>query len=181
MARKIYIDPGHGGSDPGAVEEGRMEKDDVLQLALKVGELLETAGLDVEYTRVTDIYEMPYKKAQDANEANADFFVSIHRNSSEVPAQYNGVETLVFADYGIQGEMARNINAQLEQVGFRNIGVKERPNLVVLKRTKMPSVLVEVSFINNPKDNEIFDNNIDEIARGIADGILMTLYEEGYE
>ena len=103
MARKIYIDPGHGGSDPGAVEEGRMEKDDVLQLALKVGELLETAGLDVEYTRVTDIYEMPYKKAQDANEANADFFVSIHRNSSEVPAQYNGVETLVFADYGIQG------------------------------------------------------------------------------
>ena len=77
--------------------------------------------------------------------------------------------------------MARNINAQLEQVGFRNIGVKERPNLVVLKRTKMPSVLVEVGFINNPKDNEIFDNNIDEIARGIADGILMTLYEEGYE
>ncbi len=91
------------------------------------------------------------------------------------------METLVFADYGIQGEMARNINAQLEQVGFRNIGVKERPNLVVLKRTKMPSVLVEVGFINNPKDNEIFDNNIDEIARGIADGILMTLYEEGYE
>ena len=45
----------------------------------------------------------------------------------------------------------------------------------------MPSVLVEVGFINNPKDNEIFDNNIDEIARGIADGILMTLYEEGYE
>ena len=73
MARKVYIDPGHGGSDPGAVYEGRMEKDDVLQLALKVGELLENAGLDVEYTRVTDIYEMPFKKAQDANEANADF------------------------------------------------------------------------------------------------------------
>jgi len=71
--------------------------------------------------------------------------------------------------------MARNINAELEKVGFKNLGIDERPNLVVLKRTKMPSVLTEVGFINNKNDNELFDNNFDAIAKAIADGVLSTI------
>ena len=101
--------------------------------------------------------------------------MSIHRNSSPMPNQYNGVESLVYNRYGRAAAMAENINAQLEMVGFRNIGVFERKNLVVLNSTEMPAVLVEVGFINTDSDNVIFDEQFDEIAVAIADGILNTI------
>lgn len=172
---KIAVDAGHGGSDYGATYNGRAEKDDNLKLALAVGDILEKNGIDVVYTRTTDEYETPFKKATDANDAKADYFVSIHRNSSPMPNQYTGVETLVYNNSGIKSQMAANINSELEKSGFKNLGINERPNLVVLKRTKMPAVLVEAGFINNDKDNETFDKNFNQIANGIADGILKTL------
>ena len=165
----------HGGSDPGAVYKGRQEKDDTLDLTLAVGDILKKNGIDVYYTRTTDEYETPFKKATDANNSGADLFVSIHRNSSENPNQYSGVETLVYSDTGLKAEVARNINNQLEDAGFKNLGVDERKNLVVLKRTKMPAVLVEVGFINNDKDNYLFDEEFDSIAQAIADGILESI------
>ena len=117
------------------------------------------------------------QKATIANEAGADYFISLHRNSSPVPNQYNGVESLVYRDAGIQSEIAENINSELEEVGFRNIGVKERPGLVVLRRTRMPAVLVEAGFINNDEDNRLFDENFDAIAQGIANGLLQAVEE----
>ena len=84
---KIAVDAGHGGSDYGATYNGRAEKDDNLKLALAVGDILEKNGIDVVYTRTTDEYETPFKKATDANDAKADYFVSIHRNSSPTPNQ----------------------------------------------------------------------------------------------
>lgn len=175
MAYKIMIDAGHGGRDPGAVYNGRQEKDDVLALALAVGQILEDSGLDVEYTRTTDIYESPGEKAREANNAGADFFVSIHRNSFPRPNEVSGVETLVYDKSGIKNEMAENVNQRLENIGFRNLGVKERPNLTVLRRTQMPAILVEAGFINSDIDNQLFDDNFQAIAQGIADGILDTL------
>lgn len=175
MPYSIMLDSGHGGSDPGAVYNGRQEKDDTLRLVLAIGEILQNNDIDVEYTRTTDVYETPYQKAMEANEAGVDFFVSIHRNSSPMPNQYSGVESLVYNLSGIKYEMAENINAQLETVGFVNLGVKARPNLVVLRRTRMPAVLVEVGFINSDTDNMLFDSNFDAIAQAIADGILDTL------
>lgn len=172
---RIALDAGHGGSDPGAVYKGRQEKDDTLDLTLAVGDILKKNGIDVYYTRTTDEYETPFKKATDANNSGADLFVSIHRNSSETPNQYSGVETLVYSDTGLKAEVARNINNQLEDVGFKNLGVDERKNLVVLKRTKMPAVLVEAGFINNDKDNYLFDEEFDSIAQAIADGILESI------
>ena len=80
MPYSIMLDAGHGGRDPGAVYNGRQEKDDTLKLTLAVGQILEDRGLDVEYTRTTDIYETPVQKAREANEAGVDYFVSIHRN-----------------------------------------------------------------------------------------------------
>ena len=165
----------HGGSDPGAVYNGRQEKDDTLDLTLAVGDILKKNGVDVFYTRTTDEYETPFKKATDANNSGADLFISIHRNSSETPNQYSGVESLVFNDTGLKAEVARNINNQLEDVGFKNLGVDVRKNLVVLKRTKMPAVLVEAGFINNDKDNYLFDQEFDKIANAIADGILESI------
>ena len=172
---RIALDAGHGGSDPGAVYKGRQEKDDTLDLTLAVGDILKKNGIDVYYTRTTDEYETPFKKATDANNSGADLFVSIHRNSSENPNQYSGVETLVYSDTGLKAEVARNINNQLEDAGFKSLGVDERKNLVVLKRTKMPAVLVEAGFINNDKDNYLFDEEFDSIAQAIADGILESI------
>lgn len=172
---RIALDAGHGGSDPGAVYKDRREKDDTLDLTLAVGDILKKNGIDVYYTRTTDEYETPFKKATDANNSGADLFVSIHRNSSENPNQYSGVETLVYSDTGLKAEVARNINNQLEDAGFKNLGVDERKNLVVLKRTKMPAVLVEAGFINNDKDNYLFDEEFDSIAQAIADGILESI------
>lgn len=172
---KVALDAGHGGSDPGAVYNGRQEKDDTLDLTLAVGDILKKNGVDVFYTRTTDKYETPFKKATDANNSGADLFISIHRNSSETPNQYSGVESLVFNDTGLKAEVARNINNQLEDVGFKNLGVDVRKNLVVLKRTKMPAVLVEAGFINNDKDNYLFDQEFDKIANAIADGILESI------
>lgn len=172
---RIALDAGHGGSDPGAVYKGRQEKEDTLDLTLAVGDILKKNGIDVYYTRTTDEYETPFKKATDANNSSADLFVSIHRNSSENPNQYSGVETLVYSDTGLKAEVARNINNQLEDAGFKNLGVDERKNLVVLKRTKMPAVLVEAGFINNDKDNYLFDEEFDSIAQAIADGILESI------
>ena len=59
MAYKIVVDSGHGGEDPGAVYQGRQEKDDNLRLALEVGRLLEAGRQDVVYTRTTDVYQTP--------------------------------------------------------------------------------------------------------------------------
>ena len=83
MNYTVVIDPGHGGNDPGAVYNGRKEKDDTLNLALAVGNILEENGINVVYTRTSDVYETPFTKATKGNEAGADFFISIHRNSSE--------------------------------------------------------------------------------------------------
>ena len=175
MPYSIMLDAGHGGRDPGAVYNGRQEKDDTLRLTLAVGEILQNHDIDVEYTRTTDVYESPYEKAMEANNAGVDFFISIHRNSFPTDNVVSGVESLVYDLSGIKLEMAENINEQLEAVGFVNLGVKARPNLVVLRRTKMPAVLVEVGFINSNTDNQLFDDNFDAIAQAIASGILDTL------
>lgn len=175
MPYTIVIDAGHGGSDPGAVYEGRREKDDNLSLAIAVGELLSRQGVSVIYTRTTDVYQTPFEKAQMANQADADFFISFHRNSSEDPNQYTGVETLVYDNSGIKQTMAENINGALSGLGFRNLGVKARPGLVVLRRTKMPALLIETGFLNNEQDNTLYDEKQEEIARAIADAVLGTL------
>lgn len=174
---KVVLDAGHGGVNPGATYNGRRESDDALALVLAVGEILENNGVEVVYTRTTDVYESPYQKAMEGNESGADYFVSIHRNSSPYPNQYNGVESLVYSRYGAAAALAANINEQLEQVGFLNLGVNERPNLVVLNRTQMPAVLVEVGFINTDADNQLLDERFEETAQAIADGILQTIYQ----
>lgn len=171
----VILDAGHGGANPGAVYNSRQEKDDALSLVLAIGSILEQSGIDVYYTRTTDIYESPNDKALESNLTAADYFVSIHRNSSPVPNQYSGVETLVYNRYGDAAQLAYNINAGLEAIGFTNLGVNERRNLIVLNRTNMPAVLVEVGFINTDADNQLFDAAFDDIAQAIADGILLTL------
>ena len=181
MPYAVIIDAGHGGWDLGASYQGRQEKDDNLRLAMAVGDLLTQDGYDVKYTRTTDVYQTPYEKAQAGNASGADLFVSIHRNSAENPNQYSGVETLVYDDSGLKAQIARNINENLKKLGFRNIGVSERPNLVVLNSTQMPALLVEAGFINSDRDNQMFDQQFWAVANAIADGIEMAAGPAGPE
>lgn len=168
----IALDAGHGGSDPGAVYNGRQEKDDNLRLALAVGKILENAGVDVVYTRDDDVYETPFKKATDANASGADYFISFHRNSGENPNTASGVQNLIYSRGGKSEQIAEDIQSELVNLGFKDLGIVERPNLVVLRRTQMPAVLIETGFINNTTDNDKYDAEFDSIANAIADGIL---------
>lgn len=179
MPYSIMLDAGHGGSNPGAVYMGRKESEDALRLTLAVGEILQDNGINVEYTRTTDVDISPIERAMMANQAGVDFFVSIHRNSFPTDNQVSGVESLVYDLSGIKYEMAQDINEQLEAVGFVNLGVHARPNLIVLRRTQMPAVLVEAGFINSDVDNKLFDENFEDIAQAIARGILDTLNSSG--
>ncbi|MDE5778373.1 MAG: N-acetylmuramoyl-L-alanine amidase [Lachnospiraceae bacterium] len=171
MQPTIIIDAGHGGFDNGASYNGRLEKDDNLKLALAVGEQLERDGFPVVYTRETDVYQRPIDKARIANESGGDYFVSFHRNSSPNPNTYSGVETLVYNDSGIPAQLARSVNDKMAGAGFNNLGVSVRPDLIVLRRTKMPAILIEAGFINTEADNRTFDENFNELATGIAKGI----------
>lgn len=175
MAYTIIIDAGHGGSDPGAVYGNRQEKNDNLNLALAVGRILTEDGFNVIYTRTDDIYETPFQKATEANSANGDFFISFHRNSNPIPNSSEGVETLVYDKSGIKEQIAQNINSNLAALGFTNRGVIERPNLVVLKRTNMPAILIETGFINNDEDNALYDSRFNEIASAISSAVAGTL------
>ena len=175
MAATVMLDAGHGGWHNGASFEGRLEKDDALNLTLAVGRILEDNGINVLYTRTEDIYKSPGERAREANAAGVDYFVSIHRNSSPIPGQYSGIESLVYSFGGEAERLAENINRNLEEVGFINHGINERPGLVVLNSTQMPAVLVEAGFINTPADNYLFDTKFDEIAQAIAGGILETV------
>ncbi len=180
MASRIILDAGHGGYDNGAVYFGRMEKYDNLDLTLEIGEILNNNGVDVLYTRVDDVYVSPLERAYMANLEGADYFVSIHRNSSPTPNTYSGVQSLVYDMEDPSAVLAANINQELEEVGFSDLGITVRTDLAVLRRTNMPAVLVEVGFINTDSDNTLFDERFDEIAYAIATAILDTLGQNAY-
>ena len=167
----VCIDPGHGGKDPGAVKGKRCEKDDTLRLALRVGKVLKANGLNVIYTRTTDRYDSPSKKAQIANKNKADYFISIHRNSTG-NGTANGAEVLVYATGGVRVEIAKSIQKLFAKHGFNDRGVKARPKLTVLKKTTMPAVLCEVGFISNDKDSKLFDDKLIKIGDCIAKGFM---------
>lgn len=97
-------------------------------------------------------------------------------NIHNINLTLEGIESLVYNHYGEAGRLAENINARLEQVGYENQGVNERPDLVVLNQTQMPSVLVEVGFINTDADNRLLDERFRETARAIAEGVLATVW-----
>lgn len=175
MATRIMIDAGHGGWDNGAMYNGRREKDDNLDLAFAVGELLREKGFEVLYTRTEDIYQSPNEKARIGNRENVDYFISLHRNASPNSNQYSGVQTLIYNEGDIKQVIADNINEELEKVGFINLGRSIRKDLAVLRLTDMPALLVEAGFINTDTDNQLFDQKFNEVANAIATGIAETV------
>lgn len=170
---KICIDPGHSDKTIGAVgSTGLMEKDVVLYVALRVGYHLKRHGEDVIYTRVNGTHKKLAERAVIANNAKVDYFISIHLNAADKRA--DGTETYCYK-FGGQGEkLARNIQAELVQaLGRKDRGVKEG-NLQVIRDTKMPGVLTEIVFIDNPVEENFIrqKENQEKAAIAIAKGIL---------
>ena len=175
----ICLDAGHGGEDPGAVFEGRQEKNDNLNMVLAVRDALEREGhenLTVILTRDEDIPMELAARTDFANKQDATLFVSIHRNSGGG----HGVETWISAD-GLRPEtdLATYIQNNLKNVGIqKDRGVRKgtasnpHASYYVVGNTKMPACLVELGFIDSRQDNTLLDEQADAYAQAIADGIL---------
>ena len=176
----VCIDAGHGGSDAGAVNGSRYEKDDNLRLALKVKEELEAKGIRVIMTREDDEFIGLKDRCRTANRKHCDLFVSLHRNSSE---SGTGAEAWIESVAGAkENSLAKDLlDGICGDTGYANRGVKRGyrgsalGNYYVNSDTKMPSVLLEVGFISNEKDNELFDENLDKNAKAIAEAIAANL------
>lgn len=174
MSKKIvYLDPGHGGKDSGATGCGHQEKDDVLQMAKAVGNLI-SPYVTVKYTRKADQYDSPSEKARKANRADADFFVSFHRN--DYNEKSNGFEIEVRGNTGSKKVYADYVRKRMKnEIGFRDRGTINRMDLAVLNQTSMPAVLNEIGFMKNQMDTRLFVEKFNLIARIIADGILIAM------
>jgi len=167
----IVLDAGHGGTDPGSVHFGRRESDDNLRMALAVGNILRARGHNVIQTRTTDIFVPLAERANIANRARADQFVSFHRNGAYV-ATANGVENWIHTNADACTTTRAQIvqNRMVESSGMRNRGL-HRGNFAVLRLTNMPAMLIELGFMSNPEDNRLFDANFNANATAIANGI----------
>lgn len=168
---KIYINPGHGGTDSGAVGiGGRQEKADNLRYASAVAEKLRASGHDVKLERDGDYLINVKDIAEKADAWGADYFLAFHRNSGGG----TGAECLIVSSASAMSrEMAQAIQNALAAVGFKNRGVKvQDKNTYVLSHTTMPAVTIECGFIDNAGDNALFDSKQGEIVQGITDAVL---------
>ena len=176
---KIFIDAGHGGTSVGASYKGRKEQDDTLRLAKKVSQLLLTQKeVEVRLSRETDTNPSISKRCSDANKWGANYFLSIHRNAAVKANSATGNEIWVVrkANEKTQYKASVILDSLCKADGQKNRGVKlgapSYDNFGVNSGTTMASALLEVGFINNEKDNKVFDEKLDEIALAIAKGIL---------
>lgn len=145
---KICIDAGHGGHDPGAVNGSIYEKNIALSIALLLDEKLRKQGFNTVLTRNNDEFIELTDRCKIANKNKCDLFISIHLNAGNSAA--SGIETLVYKNSGVNSAVAKHIQTRLiDSTGANDRGIKERPDLCVLRETSMPAVLIETGFISN--------------------------------
>lgn len=171
MSKKIYINPGHGGHDSGAVGVGgRKEKDDTLRYGTRVAQLLTVQGFNVNLQRNDDSYISVTDIAKLANAWGADYFIAFHRNSG---GGKGGAECLIVSNASAKSrELAQAIQDSLVANGFINRGVKvQDKNTYVLSHTKMPATTIEAGFVDIESDNILFDSKFESICTGIANAI----------
>ncbi len=175
----VVVDPGHGGSDVGAVGVGGLrEKDVVFPISQQVAQILEQNGVQAVLTRQYDGTVELAPRTQMANRLNATLFVSIHANAAYRRGA-TGVETFYYqSGYRLAQYIQNSILANFRMT---NRGVK-RARFYVLRNTAMPSVLVETGFVTNDYDASILSNPSQRnlMAQAIAQGILQYLRDNGY-
>lgn len=188
MSKLIYVNAGHGKGtsgkpDSGAVGPTGLKEADVTQdVADRLEHLLRAAGVQTDGTKVESLGEA----VDDANAAKADLFVSLHCNSLSTKPQANGTETwykgpkskqLAEAVHArIMSYIAGPLGEWLPPTPLANRGIKSG-NFYVIRATQMPSILVEMAFISNPREEALLRNKFfkQEMAQAICDGILAYL------
>ncbi|WAA11804.1 N-acetylmuramoyl-L-alanine amidase [Fervidibacillus halotolerans] len=170
---KIFIDPGHGGTDPGAVGNGLLEKNLNLKIARKISQMLvnEYEGVSVRMSRTGDQTVSLSERTNNANSWNADFYLSIHINAGGG----TGFESYVYTTVPTRTKNLQKVIHEevLKQVDFRNRGMKQA-NFHVLRETKMDALLTENGFIDRSKDANLLKNDtfLEKIARGHVNGLV---------
>ena len=174
---KVYIDPGHGGVDSGAVGHGLKEKDLTLKIALKMKKLLSSYNVDVKLSRETDKTITLSERTRDANRWKADLFVSLHINAGGG----TGYEDYIYIGLGkgktsdirdiVHSEIVKAIGSEIKIRG------KKKANFHVLRETVMSSILTENLFIDNKQDAEKLkdDKFLEKVAQGHVNGIVKAL------
>lgn len=176
MSKKIVIDPGHGGDDPGAMGFGLQEKNLTLDIAVKLREKLANYA-DVKLTRTGDTSVSLSERAAQANRMGADFFISLHVNAGGG----TGFESYIYTNAGAEtqriGQTVHNEVAGFYAAnGFPDRGLK-KAGYTVLKKTLMPALLLENLFLDRQSDSgklkdPVFRQNI---AAAIANGVIKAL------
>ena len=164
----IGIDPGHGGTDPGAL--GLAEKDITLPICLALAAELKKQGIETVLTRQTDKYVSLADRTNLLNAKKVNYAVSVHINSSTDP-EPDYLSTFIYAKGGKAEKLAEKVQGSLvKATGFKDGGVRVK-NLHMVRETKMPAILVEAGFISNPAQEKWLQQNPGVVAKGIAKGI----------
>lgn len=171
----VVVDPGHGGSDPGAIGyHGSFEKDINLAISLYLGEFLSQAGAKVVYTRDSDAYVSIFERPEIAAQAKADLFISVHTNAHIQRGTARGTETLYRANDPASELLARTVQDEVVQsITLANRRIWGRSDLAVFNNTKMPAIMVEVGFLDHPDEEVLLraPGFQEAAAQGIFNGI----------
>lgn len=182
MAIKIYIDQGHNPQNPNAGAEGNglREQDIVFRIGILLADLLRgNPEFEVRLSRPTADTQIGTsnstslrRRVEDANAWGADYFISLHTNAAESAAA-SGTEAFAFSRSSPAFALGEDILVALSSAtGLRNRGMQVRNGLYVLRKTSMPSLLVELGFITNPTDARLMSEEPQLFADGIYRGIL---------
>lgn len=169
---KIFLDPGHGGHDPGAIGSKSKEAENVLKVALVLEKKLKAQGHEVKLSRRTDTYLTLTQRANLANAWGADVFMSLHDNSA-VNKTATGFETFIFnGDVSADTiKLQQHVHKSIANgIGLRDRGMK-RANFAVIRLTNMPAVLIEYGFISNLNDEKVIAFEIEKQAQLTFEGI----------
>lgn len=178
MAKKVYLDPGHGGHDNGAVKYVTEDKVNLV-MALACRDYLVANGVTVKMSRTSDVGTSITKMANEANKWDADYVVSIHNNAGGG----DGFEAYHSINGGKGKTLASNIEAEVKKIGQNSRGLKTKKNssgadyFGMIRLTNAPAVILEGAFVDNKKDVKIIDTKVEQQAFGYAyaRGILKTL------
>ena len=181
--KKVVIDAGHGGKDPGAIGSRSKEKDVVLSIALKVGEYIEKYLPDVEviYTRKSDVFVELHRRASIANESKADLFISIHCNAAKSYSVY-GTETFVMGLHKNEAnlEVAKLENAAiLKEENYSDMyeGFDPRSDEDYITLTMFQESFLEQSTMLAQEIQDQFRDRVKRKDRGVFQAGFLVLYK----
>lgn len=169
---KIVLDAGHGGKEPGCVINGVTEKDITQSIVLLLQEKLESEGAAVVLTRSTDYDVSLPGRSEIANNAGANYFISIHCNSYKEDSSVKGFECYYYQSAESKN-LAESITSSAGDYSISTRTVKEE-NYAVLRETAIPAVLIEVGFLTNKEEREklVSPEYQELLAEAITSGIL---------